>query len=184
MFTQRLRMVSIFLVIALVAMLGSTSIPASATVSASHLADSIALPVGFRPEGIAIGKGSAFFVGSLGTFAAEDQPLLGGAIYRGDLITGDGKILIEAQPNQMAVGLQVDRRTNYLFVAGGMFGDVRVYEAASGKLLASYAVGDEGGFINDLVVTKDAVYATDSWLTFLYKVPLADRREADQRGHR
>ena len=42
----------------------------------------IDLPDGFRPEGIAIGKGTTFYVGSIPT----------GAIYRGDLRTGDGDV--------------------------------------------------------------------------------------------
>jgi outer membrane protein assembly factor BamB len=133
----------------------------------------ITLPVGFRPEGVAVGAGSEFFVGSLGTLADENAPIVGGAIYRGDLRTGQGQQLVQAKAGQMAVGLQVDRRTHCLYVAGGMFGDVRVYNASTGRLVISYTLGSEGGFINDLVVTKAAVYATDSFLPFLYSVPLS-----------
>jgi hypothetical protein len=42
--------------------------------------DLIQLPNGWRPEGIAEGRGTSFCVGSL----------VNGAIYRGDLRTGDG----------------------------------------------------------------------------------------------
>ena len=45
----------------------------------------IDLPNGFRPEGISIGKGTSFYVGSVGN----------GAISRGDLRTGKGKILVD-----------------------------------------------------------------------------------------
>src|ERR687898_2385854 len=44
----------------------------------------IALPDGFRPEGIAIGKQATFYVGSIPT----------GAIYRGNLRTGEGSVFI------------------------------------------------------------------------------------------
>lgn len=45
-------------------------------------APSIRLPDGFQPEGIAIGRGTTFYAGSM-----RD-----GAIYRGDLLTGDGSL--------------------------------------------------------------------------------------------
>jgi len=136
------------------------------------LPDTLALPLGFRPEGIAISPKGEFFVGSLGTLADDNAPIVGGAIYRGDLQTGKGEILVEPAENQMAVGLTLDPRTNYLFVAGGMMGDVRVYNATSGELLHQYQVGGEGGLINDLAVLADGLYATDSFLTALYRIPL------------
>jgi hypothetical protein len=67
--------------------------------------------------------------------AEENAPLVGGAIYRGELATGKGALLVEAAAGQMAVGLTIDPRTNALYVAGGMMGDVRVYDATSGQLL-------------------------------------------------
>ena len=134
--------------------------------------DALTLPVGFRPEGITINSTGEFFVGSLGTMATADAPIVGGAIYRGELATDKGVLLVEPTENQMAVGLNLDPRTGYLFVAGGMMGDVRVYDTSSGKLLAQYAVAGEGGFINDLAVLADGVYATDSFLPSLYRIPL------------
>lgn len=139
----------------------------------TELPDSFVLPVGFRPEGIAINADGTIFVGSLGTIASEGEPLIGGAIYRGDLTTGEGAILVEPAVGQMAVGLKLDTRSNYLFVAGGMFGDIRVYKATNGEELARYAVGGEGGFINDLIVTDNALYATDSFFPVLYRIPLS-----------
>lgn len=165
--------VMIVLTIALLLLTGGCTLIVPPTTQSAMLPDTLALPVGFRPEGITISKRGEFFVGSLGTLAEENVPIVGGAIYRGDLKTGKGEILVEATENQMAVGLTLDPRTNYLFVAGGMMGDVRVYAAQSGELLAQYAVGGEGGFINDLAVLPDGVYATDSFLTSLYRIPLA-----------
>src|SRR5688572_25353002 len=48
--------------------------------AASRFPERIPLPDGFRPEGIAIGNGPTFYVGSIPT----------GAIYRGNLRTGEG----------------------------------------------------------------------------------------------
>ena len=70
-----MRLVRLLLGFAL-AMMGVAS-----TASASDpFPDSIPLPDDFAPEGIAVGAGSSFFVGSLA----------GGDIYRGDLRSGTG----------------------------------------------------------------------------------------------
>ncbi len=120
----------------------------------------IALPNGFAPEGISIGRGTSFYVGSL----------VNGAIYRGDLRTGKGAILVPGEAGRIAVGTEVDKR-NRLFVAGGPTGAARVYDAGSGRLLATYQLATEASFINDVVVTKDAAYFTDSVNPVLYVVP-------------
>ncbi len=89
----------------------------------------IDLPPGFAPEGIAIGRGHTFFVGSIPT----------GAIYRGDLRTGEGAILVPAAASRQAIGVEVDTK-NRLFVAGGPTGRAFVYDAGSGALLAEYVL--------------------------------------------
>ena len=48
--------------------------------------ETIPLPNGFQPEGIAIGKGDTFYVGSIPT----------GAVYAGSLRTGTGNVLVPA----------------------------------------------------------------------------------------
>ena len=53
--------------------------------------DVIELPQNFQPEGIATWKRHTFFVGSRVT----------GAIYRGSLRTGEGRILVEGGPEVM-----------------------------------------------------------------------------------
>src|SRR5689334_10354962 len=63
--------------------------------------DVIPLPNGFQPEGIASGNGTTFYVGSIPT----------GAIYRGDLRTGEGAVLVPAQLGRSATGLKYDSRT-------------------------------------------------------------------------
>lgn len=128
--------------------------------------DIVPLPKGFQPEGIAIGRGTDFFVGSIVT----------GAIYAGDLRTGQGEILVFPQEGGQAIGLWVDPRTNFLFVAGGFAGTAYVYDAATGAELAVYQLADPMAvpppLINDVVVTREAAYFTDSFRDFMYRVPL------------
>jgi hypothetical protein len=58
-----------------------------------------------------------------------------------------------------------------LYVAGGPTGDAYVYDAQSGADVRTYSFSP-GGFINDVVVTKEAAWFTDSFSPFLYKVPV------------
>jgi sugar lactone lactonase YvrE len=122
----------------------------------------IELPAGFRPEGVATGRGSSFFVGSLAD----------GAVYAGNLRTGEGAILVPGQEGRVAVGMKVDPRTNYLFVAGGPTGIARVYDAATGGEIAASTLTTESSFVNDLAITRDAAYYTDSFRPVLYRLPL------------
>jgi hypothetical protein len=128
----------------------------------------ISLPNGWQPEGIASGRGTSFYVGSLA----------GGGIYTGDFATGAGSILVPSQAGLMTMGLSVDQRTNYLFVAGGVGGQGRVYDAATGALLRTYQFQDvrydapPSSLINDVIVTREAAYFTDSFAAFFYSVPL------------
>ncbi len=123
----------------------------------------ISLPDGFQPEGIAIGRGTDFYVGSIAT----------GAIYRGNLRTGQGEILVPPQPGRAALGLGYDRRTNYLFVAGGPTGAGYVYDASTGGNVAAFQFTSGNTFVNDVVITRQAAYFTDSFNPTLYRVPLS-----------
>jgi sugar lactone lactonase YvrE len=123
--------------------------------------EEIALPAGFAPEGIAIGQGHTFFVGSIPT----------GAVYRGDLRTGEGSVLVPAAGGRQAIGLDVDPKGR-LFVAGGPTGRAFVYDARNGALLAEYVLTTNPTFVNDVVVTRDGAYFTDSLQQQLYRVPL------------
>ncbi len=150
------------LTVTIAALLGLVTVAAPAS-AGNRFPDLIELPGGFFPEGIAIGRGTTFFTGSLAD----------GAIYKGDLRTGDGAVFIEGQPGTLAVGLAVDRAGRRLFVSGGPSGGARVYDTKNGSLLADIALGD--GFINDVIVTRRAAYFTNSAAPELYEVPL-DRR--------
>lgn len=119
------------------------------------------LPLGFSPEGIAFGRGGTYYVGSVSS----------GAIYRGDARTGTGSVLVQGTAGNNAVGLWVDQRDR-LFVSGGPTGRATVYDASSGALLASYQLASAGGFINDVVVTKDGAFFTNSFAPVIYRVPV------------
>ena len=57
------------------------------------------------------------------------------------------------------------------FVAGGPGGDGRVVNAITGEIIASYTFATAPTFVNDVVLTPDAAWFTDTQRAFLYKVP-------------
>ena len=120
---------------------------------------SIPLPDEFMPEGIASGKGDRFYVGSI--------PL--GAVYSGSYRTGEGAVLVPPHPGRNHTGLKVDTRFDRLFVAGGESKGIYVYDARTGADVASFALPD-AGFVNDVVLTHNAAYFTDSLVPQLYRV--------------
>lgn len=120
----------------------------------------IDLPAGWRPEGITAGRGLTAYVGSLAD----------GGIARVNLLTGDVEEDFVESASGMAVGIDYEAGADRLWVAGGMSGEVRVYDASSGELLAAYTFS--AGFINDIVVTSSGAYATDSFIPQVLVVPL------------
>jgi sugar lactone lactonase YvrE len=133
----------------------------AAPAGARPFPDVIPLPTGFQPEGIDI-RGKSFYVGSIPS----------GAVYRGDLRTGTGAVLVPPQPGRAAIGLDVDARGR-IFVAGGPTGQAYVYDARTGASLASYQLAAGGPtFVNDVIVTKDAAWFTESRQAVLYRVPI------------
>ena len=134
-----------------------------ATASAGAFPDTIRLPDGWQPEGIAAGRGTSLYVGSIPT----------GAVWKGDARTGQGDVLVPGRPGERsAIGIKVDRR-NRLFVAGGATGQAFVYDAGTGADLASYQLAPAGAatFVNDVVVTAKGAFFTDSTNQQLYVVP-------------
>jgi outer membrane protein assembly factor BamB len=121
----------------------------------------IQLPTGFRPEGIEVGRGTTFYVGSVAS----------GAIYRGNLRTGSGTILVPGSSGRAATGIELDRH-NRLFVAGAGTGNAYVYDAQTGALIRTYNLGTSPTFINDVVVTPKAAYFTDSQKAVVYRIPI------------
>jgi sugar lactone lactonase YvrE len=123
----------------------------------------IPLDGGFQPEGIEVGKGTTFYVGSRVT----------GAIAVGDLHTGEQTTLVQGGVGRRATGIELDQH-NRLFVAGAGTGDAYVYDAKTGALLETYDFASlpPDTFINDVVVTPKAAYFTDTRRAVIYKVPI------------
>ena len=157
---RRLTSVRRMLVLLVVAVIAALP----ATAGATTFPDLIRLPDGWQPEGIAAGRGTSLYVGSIPT----------GAVWKGDARTGQGDVLVPGQPGvRSAIGIKVDRR-NRLFVAGGATGKAFVYDARTGADLASYQLATPGAatFVNDVVVTRKAAWFTDSSAAQLYALPL------------
>jgi hypothetical protein len=133
----------------------------------------IDFPAGWAAEGIFVGDGHTFWAGNTAT----------GSIYKGDLRTGEGSILVNTT-GKSAFGVFVDK-WNRLWVAGGGGADrhAYVYDAYSGTLIKDIVLAspaDGYGIINDVTVTADAAYFTNTnsaanpQANVLFKVPLGN----------
>ncbi len=133
--------------------------------SAANFPATIGLPDGFNPEGITTGAGNRIYVGSLAN----------GAIWAGDARTGTGTVIEPGATGRVVVGLDYEDRTGRLWAAGGPTRTVHAFDARTGDLLRSYTLPTttDVGFLNDVVVTKSAVYVTDSGFQQLIVIPLA-----------
>jgi sugar lactone lactonase YvrE len=131
-----------------------------AALAKSSFPETIPLPNGFQPEGIAVGKGDTFYVGSIPT----------GAVYAGSLRTGTGSVLVPGATGHAATGLKYDH--GRLWVSGAGTGKAFVYSARTGAFLNELQLATSAGptFINDVVVTRRAAYFTDSNRPVIYKV--------------
>jgi sugar lactone lactonase YvrE len=116
-------------------------------------------------EGIAAGEGTTFYAGDLQL----------GNIYRGDISTGKAKLFIDvskfdAKP-RAAVGMKADLRNDLLFVAGGGTGKAYVYDTTSGEPVKDYTLAP--GFINDVTLTNEGAWFTNSVAAELYFIPVS-----------
>jgi len=136
-----------------------------AAAPAQTFPDVIPLPPGFGPEGIAGGNGTTFYVGSIAT----------GQVYRGDLRTGQGGVLVQSQSGRSSVGLKYDAGTGLLFVAGGGTGNAYVYDGQTGANVATIQLTTLPSFINDVIITNEAAYFTNSSQPEFYRVPITQR---------
>lgn len=149
-------------VMGLLAMVSCLAVGAPAY--AAPATDVIVLPGASSTEGIAVGRGATFYAGEL----------FGGDIFRGDLQQGTVERFIDAPSGQMAVGLKVDEASGLLFVAGGFSGQGYVYDTLTGELVATYQFGAPGeSLINDVAITQDGAWFTDSAQATLYFVPIS-----------
>ncbi|MGP3970807.1 superoxide dismutase [Streptomyces sp. 6N223] len=153
-----------------------TSLAATATVAATGVATaataattpprpravtSVQLPDGFAPEGITIGKGGLAYCGNRVT----------GEVLKIFMHSGDWGSLAPI-PGTPALGLKVDA-DDRLFIAGGANGDARVLDTYSEYRLAHYTLVPSSGtgFVNDVLLTPQAAYFTDSYNPVLYVLP-------------
>lgn len=127
----------------------------------------IDLPEGFAGEGITKSPdGKSFFAGSLSD----------GRIAKGNLRSGEVEVFVAAPAIVPAVGLDADLKSGQLFVAGGPSGKAAAYDLQTGEVTEVFNFADpDTSFINDVVVTRDGAFFTDSFNGVLHVVPL-DRR--------
>ncbi|MGY1638447.1 SMP-30/gluconolactonase/LRE family protein [Geodermatophilus sp. SYSU D00742] len=129
--------------------------------------DLIVLPGASSAEGIAQGRGATFYAGDL----------FRGDVFRGDLEERTAELFIDVPDGRMAVGMDTDSRHRLLFVAGGP-GAAYVYDTRTGETVATYRFGDPAeSFVNDVTVTREGAWFTDSRQAQLYFVPIGPRRE-------
>ena len=152
------------IIVALPALTLILSLGCWTSATAQSFPETVPLPDGFQPEGITLGIGHTAYVGSLA----------GGAIYAVDLRTGTGSELVPGFPGSLfAVGLDFDPRSGYLFVAGGLTGDGRMYDTDTGQMVDRITLGALfASWINDVFVTRNAAYFTNSFAPEIFKVPL------------
>ena len=128
-----------------------------------HAPATVPLPDGIRPEGITSGPGTRLYVGSLAD----------GRIVTGDLRTRSVRVLLPGAPGRSLRGLYRDSRSGLVWAAGGLGAEAHVWavDGRTGAVVADVVIPG-GGFLNDLVATRDAVWVTDSRVDRLARIPL------------
>jgi hypothetical protein len=137
--------------------------------------DVIVLPGASSAEGIARGEGDTFYAGDL--FAGD--------IFRGDLGDRTAELFIDVPDGRQATGMTTDLRHGLLFVAGGFTGQAYVYDLDSGATVATYQFSPPSPadatppttVINDVTLTEDGAWFTDSRRGVLFFVPVDDSGE-------
>jgi len=143
----------------------------AAPVTAGDRPDTIDLPSGFAPEGVAVGRGGTFYAGSR----------VDGRIARGDVRRDtEAEVFIGAPSVPAATGLKADVRHGLLWVAGAGTGKAAVYDLRTGAAVTTLTFTTETSFINDVVVTRDAAYFTNSRSPVIYEVPVSPRGDVGE----
>ena len=132
--------------------------------AAAPRAEVIVLPGASSAEGIAAGRGTTFYAGDL----------FGGDIFRGDVQHGTAELFVDAPTGRMALGMAADVAQGLLFVAGGFTGQGYVYDTRTGDTVATYQFASPPAtVINDVALTTDGAWFTDSAQAKLYFVPVS-----------
>jgi sugar lactone lactonase YvrE len=123
----------------------------------------IVLPGASSAEGIAAGRGSAFYAGDFSR----------GDIFRGDVRRGTAELFIDVPDGRQALGMAVDRSHHLLFVAGGATGQAYIYDLDRRATVAVYPLAPpDRSIVNDVTLTRDGAWFTDSLRAQLYFVPI------------
>jgi sugar lactone lactonase YvrE len=140
----------------------AVSVPLTSTAQARPFPDRLELPNGFQPEGITIGRHPTAYLGSLAD----------GDIIAVSLRSGKRTLISEGlRAGFPSVGLKIDNHGR-LFVAGGAAGTGRVIDVRTGKIIRNYQFTTAATFVNDVVLTRQYAWFTDSQQAQLYGVPL------------
>jgi sugar lactone lactonase YvrE len=124
----------------------------------------IVLPGASSAEGIAAGRGSTFYAGD---YARGD-------IFRGDVRRGTAELFIDVPDGRQALGMIADNRHELLLVAGGATGQAYVYDIDSRATVATYQLASpNSSIVNDVTLTSDGAWFTDSLRAQLYFVPIS-----------
>lgn len=149
------------------AVLALTAAVLITTPATAHDGDqAIVLPGATGTEGVARLNGSTFFAGDL----------LTGDVFRGRINEGTAAKFIDAPDGRFAAGMKADNADKLLFVSGGPTGQGYVYSTRTGAPLQSYQfqAPPTPTFINDVALTEDGAWFTDSAQALLYFVPVVD----------
>ncbi|MBM6404426.1 hypothetical protein JQN72_09255 [Phycicoccus sp. CSK15P-2] len=127
--------------------------------------ETVDLPDGIRPEGITSGPGTTYYVGSLAD----------GRIVTGDLLAGTVGVLLPGAEGRQLRGLFRDERSGLVWAAGNVGSEAHVWavDGETGDVELDVVVPG-GVFLNDLVVTDDTVWVTDSRVDRLTTIAVDD----------
>ncbi|MFP5311022.1 MAG: hypothetical protein ACLGH7_01195 [Actinomycetes bacterium] len=143
---------------ALLSLLFPIALPASAAPPQGE----IVLDGATSAEGIAAGRGTTFYAGELTT----------GDIFRGDIRGRTATRFIDAPAGRAAVGMKADPCNGLLFVAGGGTGKAFVYSIDTRQPVADVDLAP--GFINDVTLTDEGAWFTNSTAAELYFLPVGE----------
>ncbi|MDF3293371.1 twin-arginine translocation signal domain-containing protein [Streptomyces silvisoli] len=120
------------------------------------------LPDGLHPDALAIGRLPFAYFGSL----------LTAAVYRADLVTGEGEFIFPGLGSgHNAIGLALDH-FGRLFIGGGWGRTITVMDGLTGTVLRTYeGLGAANTCVNLATVTHEAAWFTDGFNGVLFGVP-------------